>query len=74
MGVEILKGDNVLNIIKNLFLVEKDELLDMLYSSFVVEEYCCELKCKYFVDFFEYWFEILLKNIVIDLGKYILIY
>lgn len=74
MGVEISKGDNVLNIIKNLPLVEKDELLDMLHSSSAAEEYCCELKCKYLVDSFEYWFEILLKNIATDSGKYTLIY
>ncbi len=74
MGVEVKKQENVLEFITSLPLTEKDELLNMLHHSASSDEYCCSLKCKYIVDSTDYWFEILLKNINTDLGKYTLIY
>lgn len=74
MGVDVVKGEKIYNFINKLPIIEKDELLEMIRFSLEQEEYNFHLKCRYQIASSEYWFEILLKNISTDSGKYTLIY
>ncbi|WP_339150051.1 ATP-binding protein [Pseudoalteromonas galatheae] len=74
MGSTINKGSDIVQLFEQLPLVDSKGLLDMLEQSKHQTSYQAQTTCQYHIKNEVYWFNVLVKNINTESGKYTLIY
>ncbi|TMN40303.1 ATP-binding protein [Pseudoalteromonas sp. S2755] len=74
MGNTINKGTDIVQFFAQLPLVDSKGLLDMLEQSKHQTSYQAQTTCQYHIKNEVYWFNVLVKNINTESGKYTLIY
>ncbi|MEK0160084.1 ATP-binding protein [Pseudoalteromonas piscicida] len=73
-GSSLSKGSDVIEFITQLPMTDSSELLSMLEQSKDKEQYQAQTTCQYNAEGAVFWFNVLVKNITTDSGKYTLIY
>ncbi|CAM3706557.1 ATP-binding protein [Pseudoalteromonas maricaloris] len=74
MGSSLNKGSDVIAFITQLPMTDNSELLSMLEEAKDKEQYQALTTCQYVSEDILHWFNVLVKNITTDSGKYTLIY
>ena len=74
MGVFFNIGSAIEKCVMQLPMVDNSELLSMLEEAKDKEQYQALTTCQYVSEDIQHWFNVLVKNITTDSGKYTLIY